>query len=78
MNLKCIFIVALICILSSCGFYRQNVVNVPLFHEKGQIQLGGHIGGTGYDGQVGLSISNKFAVLGNFNSNKKILIELRL
>ncbi len=71
MNLKFIFIVTLICVLSSCGFYRQNVVNVPLFQEKAQIQASGHIGCTGYDGQVGITVTDKIAVIGNYNSNKK-------
>ena len=57
--------------LTSCGLYRQNVVNVPLFQEKGQIQAGAHIGGTGYDAQVGFSVTDKIAVIGNYNSNKK-------
>lgn len=58
-------------ILTSCGFYRQNVVNVPLFQEKGQIQAGGHIGCTGYDGQFGFSVTDKIAIVGNYNSNNK-------
>ena len=64
----CLFFVGT---LTSCGLYRQNVVNVPLFQEKGQIQAGGHIGGTGYDGQVGFAVTDKIAVIGNYNSNKK-------
>lgn len=56
--------------LTSCGFYRQNVVNVPLFQEKGQVQAGGHFGCTGFDGQVGFAVTDKIAIIGNINSNK--------
>lgn len=40
--------------LSSCGIYRQNVVNAPLMHKIGQAQISGSVGFTGYEGQLGL------------------------
>ena len=70
MKLNLIFVVLFLGSISSCGFYRQNVVNVPLFQEKGEIQAGGHIGFTGYDAQAAIAVTNKIAVVGNYNSSK--------
>ncbi len=61
-----IFGIILMTLLNSCGIYRQNVVNTPMFQEKGQIQLGGHVGFAGYDGQAAFAFTNKIAVMGNY------------
>jgi len=53
---------------SSCGIYRQNVVNVPLMQQKGQTQISGHIGFNGYDGQAGYALTNNIAVIANYNN----------
>lgn len=59
----------------SCGMYRQNVANTPLFQKKGELQAGGHIGFTGYDGQIAASLTNHIAFATNYsnNGNKKII-----
>ncbi len=54
-------------LLSSCGIYRQNVINVPLIQHKKMLQLGGHASFTGIEGQGSYAISNKIAIMGNFN-----------
>ena len=53
--------------LSSCGIYRQNVVNVPLIKQKGQAQIIGHIGFTGLDGQASYSLTKNIALLSNYS-----------
>ena len=55
-------------LLNSCGLYRQNVVNVPLFEKKGQAQVGGHLSFTGKNLQLGYSVTNQFGVLANYSS----------
>ena len=55
-------------LLNSCGLYRQNVVNVPLFEKKGQAQVGGHLSFTGKNLQLGYSVANNFGVLANYSS----------
>jgi len=55
-------------LLNSCGLYRQNVVNVPLFEKKGQAQVGGHLSFTGKNLQLGYSVTNHFGVVANYNS----------
>jgi hypothetical protein len=53
--------------ISSCGIYRQNVTNVPLFQEKGETQISGNISFTGYDGQIAYSLTDKFALISNLS-----------
>jgi len=60
-------LIAFVGLLNSCGLYRQNVINVPLFQEKGQVHVGGHIGFTGCDGQVAASLMNNLAVIGSYS-----------
>lgn len=59
-------LITFIGLLNSCGLYRQNVINVPLFQEKGQVQVGGYVGFTGCDGQVAASLTKSVAVIGNY------------
>jgi hypothetical protein len=54
--------------LSSCGLYRQNVVNTPLFQHKGQLRLGGHISSAGREAHGALSLTNHIGILGNAGS----------
>ena len=54
---------------TSCGIYRQNVVNVPLMQKMGQAQLGGHVSTTGYDGQAGCAITNHLALMVNYSNS---------
>ena len=54
-------------LLSSCGIYRPNVINVPLIQQKKMLQLGGHASFTGIEAQGSYSINNKIAIMGNFN-----------
>ena len=56
-DLVTLFKVILLGSLSSCGIYRQNVINVPLLQQKGQMQLSGHYSFTGYDVQAAIAIS---------------------
>lgn len=53
---------------SSCGIYRQNVVNVPMEQKKGQIQVGSHISFNGYDGQASYTATDKFTLLANYSA----------
>ncbi len=57
--------------LNSCGIYRQNVVNVPLFQNKGEVQIGGYASGTGYDGQVAVAVTNSIGLIGNLSFTNK-------
>ncbi len=59
-------LVMLVIVFSSCGIYRQNVVNTPLMQHKGQTQLSGHIGFNGLEGQAAYALTNKIAVLANY------------
>ncbi len=54
-------------LISSCGIYRQNVINAPLIQEKGQTQVSGSVGFTGYDLQLAFALTNKIAVLANYS-----------
>jgi hypothetical protein len=62
---------AFVGLLNSCGLYRQNVVNVPLFQHKGEVQIGGHASGTGYDGQVAVAVTNSMGLIGNLHFTNK-------
>ncbi len=53
--------------LSSCGIYRQNVVNTPLLQQKGQAQISGSVGFTGYDGQLAYAMTKKIAIIANYS-----------
>ncbi len=53
--------------LSSCGVYRQNVVNAPLMQEKGQAQISGSVGFTGFDGQLAYAATKKIALMANYS-----------
>lgn len=65
--MKNIIILISILGLTSCGFYRQNVVNVPIIKEKGQVQLSGHATFTGFDGQLSYAPTKQFALLANYS-----------
>jgi len=67
--MKTIILISLsgLLLISSCGLYRQNVVNTPLFQEKGEVQLGGHVSATGYDGQAAVSVTKNLGLIGNFS-----------
>lgn len=52
---------------TSCGIYRQNVVNVPMFQEKRQLQLAAHESFNGPEGQAAYSFTNNFALIANYN-----------
>lgn len=58
-------------LLNSCGIYRQNVVNTPLFQHKGEVQIGGHASGTGYDGQAAVAVTNSLGLIGNYSFTNK-------
>lgn len=53
--------------LSSCGIYRQNVINAPLLQQKGQTQISGHVSFNGLDGQLAIAPANHFAILMNYS-----------
>ena len=63
----CMFVIIL-AVLSSCGIYRQNVVNVPLMQHQGQVQLGGHIGFTGYDFQASGALTKHIGLIANYSN----------
>ena len=56
---------------SSCGIYRQNVVNTPLMQRKGQTQIGGHISFDKFDVQAAYAASNKIAAIANYSIVKR-------
>ncbi|MCF8429347.1 MAG: hypothetical protein K9G64_04375 [Bacteroidia bacterium] len=58
--------ILLIFAVSSCGIYRQNVINVPAFENKGQMQIGVHQSFSGLEAQASLSVTDKIAVLANY------------
>lgn len=64
---KYILFILLLAGFSSCGIYRQNVVNAPLFQEKGQTHLSGHISFNGLEGQLAFAPIKHFALLANYS-----------
>ncbi|TDH26923.1 hypothetical protein EXU57_08955 [Segetibacter sp. 3557_3] len=52
--------------LSSCGIYRQNVVNAPLLQQKGHTQISGHNSFSGLEVQAAYALTKKLAVLANY------------
>ena len=53
----------------SCGLYRQNITNTPLFEKRGDIQVGGHMGFTGYDGQIGWAFTKNLSMVANYSNS---------
>ena len=53
--------------ISSCGIYRQNVVNVPIIQQKGQAQIGGYSSFMGLDAQASYALTNKLALMANYS-----------
>ena len=72
--MKTILTFILLLIFTSCGLYRQNVVNVPILKQKGQTQIGGHASFTGVDGQASYAITKNVALMANYSNigTKKI------
>ncbi len=64
---KYTILLLIFCGCTSCGIYRQNVVNVPLMQHSGQVQGGVHVGFTGHDGQIGCSLTDHVALMANYN-----------
>ena len=54
--------------LSSCGIYRQNVVNTPLFQQKKQTQIGAHVGFTGLNAQASYALTNHIGMIANYSN----------
>ena len=55
-------------VFTSCGIYRPNIVNVPLMENKGQAQLSSHISFNGYDCQGAYALTDKIALIANYNN----------
>ena len=55
-------------LLSSCGIYRQNAVNVPVFRQKGQINAGVQLHANGLEGQLAASASRSMGMLLNYST----------
>ncbi len=66
---NCYPFLLLIFVLSSCGIYRQNVVNVPLIQQKGQLQLGVHHSFSGPEAQVCYAPVKNVALMANYYNN---------
>jgi hypothetical protein len=65
------YILYIICAISvsSCGLYRQNVINVPIVQKKGQLQVGSHLSLNGcFDGQASFTPTNKLTLLANYSA----------
>ncbi len=60
-----IFLVAIS--ISSCGIYRQNVINTPALENKGQLKLGAHLSYTGVEGQASYAVTDNKALMVNYN-----------
>jgi|GEM_PF-1261657 len=62
-------------IFSSCGVYRQNVINTPMLQKKGQLQAGVYEGFSGNEAQASYSVTDKVGILANYNSprSKKVV-----
>ncbi len=60
------YFILLIFSISSCEIYRQNVINVPAFEHKGQIQIGLHQSFNGSEAQASLSVTNNIGILANY------------
>src|SRR5690349_10565716 len=53
-------------LLSSCGIYRQNIVNFSAFQYNGQANISGHISFNGLEGQASLAVTDKIAIVGSY------------
>lgn len=58
---------SLFLLFSSCGVYRQNVVNTPVFTAKNELQVGAYCGSNGLDGQLSYSLTNSIGLILNYN-----------
>ena len=65
--IKYIFILLVSILLSSCGLYRQNVVNTPLFQQQKQTQIAAHIGFTGLNAQASYALTNHIGMFANYS-----------
>lgn len=45
------------------------MINTPIFQQKGETQLGGHISFNGWEGQGAYALTNNLALLANYNDN---------
>ena len=57
----------LACLLNSCGVYRPNMVNVPIFEKKQEIKAGLYEGFNGTDLQASYAVSNNLGFVLNYN-----------
>ena len=67
--MKYILFLSLGMVFSSCGIYRQNVVNVPLVKQRAQLQAGIHESASGPEAQASYSLTDKVVVLANYNNS---------
>ena len=71
-NFWIFFTIAGLGIMQSCApVYIPNNTNVPLFTEKGEIQLAAYHGTNGTDLQAGVSVIDHLAVIGNFEISSR-------
>lgn len=64
--MKHLIVIVLISLFTiQCGVYNPNNLNVPLLSEKGEGNIGGHIGINGIQLQTSIAISDKYAFMYN-------------
>ena len=65
---KYIFIIPIFTLISSCGIYLQNTVNVPLMEHAGQLQIAAHESFNGPEGQASYSITKNIGAMANYQN----------
>jgi hypothetical protein len=64
--MKYLHFILIVFFISSCGIYKQNVINVPAFEHKGQLQIGVHQSFNGSEAQASLSVTNNIGIMANY------------
>ena len=53
----------------SCGPYRQNIANVPVFRAQGEFQASGNLSFNGWEGQLAYALPHQCALLAQHNNS---------
>lgn len=64
-NFKALTVILAVGMLSSCGVYRQNIVNIPLNTQKGDVKICGAKSANYWEVQGSAALSNHFAIMAN-------------
>jgi len=70
---RLIAVILMAAIQTSCVVYVPNVINAPLFSDKGEVQANLNIGESGFDPQLSAAVSDHVGLMlnGSFRTNNK-------